>query len=174
MLVPRPPCSQDFKGTLDLHGRILTDVRKVFGPLYAPKGLECVPTLRWLEIYGFHAGRYATNGCFRKYWVFPPNPSIWKRGFSMEKKKHPFWGKHPPIFGNTQMVNLSGNTLPETNIAHENPPFWWYLQERWGFSWAMWVSGRVFGGIIFFGRKKNTLTTSGQLSGVTSEKPGLI
>ena len=35
------------------------------------------------------------------------------------------------------------NTLPETNIAMENPPFGWYLPGRWGFSWAMLVSGRV-------------------------------
>ena len=36
-------------------------------------------------------------------------------------------------------------TLPETNIAMENPPFWWYLPGKWGFSWAMLVSGRVIG-----------------------------
>ena len=23
-------------------------------------------------------------------------------------------------------------TLPKTNIAHENPPFWWYLQGNMG------------------------------------------
>ena len=35
-------------------------------------------------------------------------------------------------------------SLPETNIAHKNPPVWWYIyQERWGFSWDMLVSGRV-------------------------------
>ena len=34
-------------------------------------------------------------------------------------------------------------TLPKTNIAHENPPFWWYLPGKMGFSWAMLVSGRV-------------------------------
>ena len=34
-------------------------------------------------------------------------------------------------------------TLPETNIAMENPPFWWYLPGKMGFSWAMSVSGRV-------------------------------
>ncbi len=31
----------------------------------------------------------------------------------------------------------------ETNIAMENPPFWWYLPGKMGFSWAMLVSGRV-------------------------------
>ena len=31
-------------------------------------------------------------------------------------------------------------TLPETNIAHENPGIY---KETWGFSWAMLVSGRV-------------------------------
>ncbi len=37
------------------------------------------------------------------------------------------------------------HTLPKTNIAIENPPFWWYCiyKEQWGFSWAMLVSGRV-------------------------------
>ena len=35
------------------------------------------------------------------------------------------------------------STLPETNIAMENPQFWWYLQGKMGFSWAMLVSGRV-------------------------------
>ena len=31
-----------------------------------------------------------------------------------------------------------GGTLPETNIAMENPPLWWYLPGfRWGFSWAI-------------------------------------
>ena len=34
-------------------------------------------------------------------------------------------------------------TLPETNIAMENPPVWWCLQGKMGFSWAMLVSGRV-------------------------------
>ena len=34
-------------------------------------------------------------------------------------------------------------TLPETNIAMENPQFWWYLPGKMGFSWAMLVSGRV-------------------------------
>ncbi len=34
-------------------------------------------------------------------------------------------------------------TLPETNIAIENPPFWWYLQWKMGFSGAMLLSGRV-------------------------------
>ena len=38
---------------------------------------------------------------------------------------------------------LNTLTLPETNIAMENPPFWWYLQGKMGFSWAMLVSGRV-------------------------------
>ena len=35
-------------------------------------------------------------------------------------------------------------TLPETNIAMENPQFWWYLPGKMGFSWAMLVSGRVW------------------------------
>ena len=26
-----------------------------------------------------------------------------------------------------QSFQKSSPTLPETNIAHENPPFWWYL-----------------------------------------------
>ena len=40
-------------------------------------------------------------------------------------------------------LSFRGSTLPETNIAMENPPFWWYLQGKMGFSWAMLVSGRV-------------------------------
>ena len=39
--------------------------------------------------------------------------------------------------------NSITSTLPETNIAMENPPFWGIYQERCGFSWAMLVSGRV-------------------------------
>ena len=34
--------------------------------------------------------------------------------------------------------------LPETNIAMENLPFWWYLPGKMRFSWAMLVSGRVY------------------------------
>ena len=36
------------------------------------------------------------------------------------------------------------DTLPETNIAMENPQVWWYLPGKMGFSRAMLVSGRVF------------------------------
>ncbi len=38
---------------------------------------------------------------------------------------------------------FTSGTLPKTNIAHENPPFWWCLPGKIGFSWAMLVSGRV-------------------------------
>ena len=62
--------------------------------------------------------------------------------------------RHPmahPVFGNgiwkgnTSIVfaSLWKFTLPETNIAMENPQFWWYLLGKMGFSWAMLVSGRV-------------------------------
>ena len=40
-------------------------------------------------------------------------------------------------------MNCLENTLPETNIAMENSPLWWYLPGKMGFSWAMLVSGRV-------------------------------
>ena len=35
------------------------------------------------------------------------------------------------------------HTIPETNIGMENPPFWWYLPGKMGFSWAMVVPERV-------------------------------
>ena len=36
------------------------------------------------------------------------------------------------------------STLPKTNIAMENPPFWWYLQGNMGiFMGELLVSGRV-------------------------------
>ena len=41
------------------------------------------------------------------------------------------------------MMAIIFNALPETNIAMENPQFWWYLPGKMGFSWAMLVSGRV-------------------------------
>ena len=35
------------------------------------------------------------------------------------------------------------STLLSTNMAMENPQFWWYLPGKMGFSWAMLVSGMV-------------------------------
>jgi len=75
--------------------------------------LDCVPTLRWLEIYGFHAGRYAINGCFRKYWVFTPNHPFEKEGVFHEKKTIHFGG-NSPILGNTQMVKFEWEYLGYT------------------------------------------------------------
>ena len=46
----------------------------------------------------------------------------------------------PPIFFGT----IETATLPETNTAHENPAFWWYLPGKMGiFMGEMLVSGRV-------------------------------
>ena len=45
---------------------------------------------------------------------------------------------------NERLPSSVGIALPETNIAMENPQFWWYLPGKMGFSWATLVSGRVF------------------------------
>ena len=50
--------------------------------------------------------------------------------------------KIPPPEGDADSKKV-WTTLPETNIAMENPPFWLYLPGKMGFSWAMLVSGRV-------------------------------
>ena len=42
-----------------------------------------------------------------------------------------------------QWLDLGRFTLPETNIAHENPIFPSKYHQHGGFSWAMLVSGRV-------------------------------
>ena len=58
------------------------------------------------------------------------------------------WGFYPENF--VIMVKyggfLPGNTLPETNIAMENPPFWWYLPGKMGiFIGELLVYRRVMG-----------------------------
>ena len=65
-----------------------------------------------------------------------------KRRFDQFCQPRHRWSRRPP-----GKVNLKQGswwtTLPETNIAMENLPFWWYLPGKMGFSWAMLVSGRV-------------------------------
>ena len=48
------------------------------------------------------------------------------------------------------MIQFLKDTLPETNIAGwKIHHFDGIYQERWGFSWAMLVSGRVTGWFLF-------------------------
>ena len=49
----------------------------------------------------------------------------------------------PTIIFQGRAVKLQGGTLPETNIAHENPIFPCKYHRNGGFSMAMLVSGRV-------------------------------
>ena len=52
----------------------------------------------------------------------------------------PFGG----MFRFQPLVKFNIDTLPKTNIAMENPPFWWYLQGNMGiFMGELLVSGRV-------------------------------
>ena len=71
--------------------------------------------------------------------MLPPNHPFVHRVF--HEINHPFWGSFPPIFGSTPIFL---DTLPETNIAHENPIFPGKYHQNCGFSMAMLVSGNVF------------------------------
>ena len=71
---------------------------------------------------------------------------MWKDPLSHLLRRRPLGGPFTLIltYGMTGgFWKTRDNPLPETNIAMENPPFWWYLQVKMGFSWAMLVSGRV-------------------------------
>ena len=44
------------------------------------------------------------------------------------------------------VVKFDQITLPETNVAHENPPFWWYLPGKMGIfmGYVSFREGRYF------------------------------
>ena len=53
------------------------------------------------------------------------------------------WESFPSILGDEDSKKSLNPTLPETNIAHENPIFPCKYHQNGGFSMAMLVSGRV-------------------------------
>ena len=58
----------------------------------------CCRAFLWLK-RNILPGRHDQNGCFRKWWVFPPKSSIYNRDFHFSIVH---FGGFPPIFGNTQ------------------------------------------------------------------------
>ena len=61
-------------------------------------------------------------------------------GFSLRLPARRPWSLHScPLFDASNSMEFGGSkdtywrfTLPETNIAHKNPPFWWYLPGKMG------------------------------------------
>ena len=68
--------------------------------------------------------------------------TVWaRRRVSSDSIGCPLWP--PGISSNHTIALLKIDTLPETNIAHENPIFPCKYHQNGGFSMAMLVSGRV-------------------------------
>ena len=78
--------------------------------------------LKCLDFIFLKVGENCTHAWWKSYRSTPAN----QNEFTTDQPRPPV---PPSLLKKTWFT-----TLPETNIAHKNPPVWWYLQyqERWG------------------------------------------